>query len=536
MRSYNYLFGALALLTTSAGASILNADFETWQQSQPTDWTLIDNGIAVSQSTAIKYSGTSSAAIVVKTADQSATDFRQTISVEAGKTYAFSVSVYHTEGNVKARLYADGYQVYSNETLTGQWQTLSYHYSASSSGNIDVGLRFYDVSGFDGAETVYIDNFAPAAATEPPVSACNTNTLTLELTTDNYASETSWQLTDSANQQTASGNGYSNATTTTESFCLADGDYTFTIYDSYGDGICCSYGNGSYALNANGSQIASGGSFTYQQSHSFTLGSSSGGDTDLGAYYAAAEGLTGYQLKSALHGIINNHTAQGYSAIWGFYNTYELDSYYENDGSILDIYSENPAANDPYIYAAASDQCGTYDSEADCYNREHSFPRSWFGGAVEPMNSDVHHIFASDGFVNSKRSSYPYGIVSSSSFVSANGSKLGSADSVIGYGGTVFEPIAEFKGDLARAYFYMATRYEDQIANWQNHSTYGNAVLNGTANQVFEVWFLQLMKQWHQQDPVSQKELDRNEAVYQFQGNRNPFVDHPHFVTEIWGN
>ena len=152
------------------------------------------------------------------------------------------------------------------------------------------------------------------------------------------------------------------------------------------------------------------------------------------------------------------------------------------------------SASDSYVYAASSDQCGSYNSEADCYNREHSFPRSWFGGAIEPMNSDIHHIFASDGFVNSKRSSYPYGEVGSASFTSTNGTRLGNAAAGTGYSGVVFEPIDEFKGDVARAYFYMATRYQNQLANWQTNSSEANAALNGSSNQVFESWLLQLLK------------------------------------------
>jgi endonuclease I len=152
------------------------------------------------------------------------------------------------------------------------------------------------------------------------------------------------------------------------------------------------------------------------------------------------------------------------------------------------------------------------------------------------MNTDVHHIFATDGYVNSKRSSYPYGEVSSASYTSANGSKVGSTSSSLGYAGTVFEPINEFKGDLARAYFYMATRYKNNIAGWDANSIYADAVLDGSGGQVFETWYLSMLKSWHIQDPVSQNEIDRNEAGYSHQGNRNPFVDYPSFVTEIWGN
>ena len=183
-----------------------------------------------------------------------------------------------------------------------------------------------------------------------------------------------------------------------------------------------------------------------------------------------------------------------------------------------------------------TDQCGQYSKEGDCYNREHSFPKSWFGGKVEPMNSDGHHLYATDGYVNAKRSNWPFGEVGSATYTSSNGSKVGSAASSLGYSGTVFEPIDEFKGDLARAYFYMATRYENEIANWEGNSDNSNAVLNGTNTTVFEPWVLAMLKRWHANDPVDQKEIDRNNAVYNFQGNRNPYVDHPEFVNMVWGD
>lgn len=535
MKTLVPLLGLMALAAAPAVADIENGSFEQWSGNTPAGWSVIDSGIAVSPATNVVKSGAKSAAIAVNTADQAATDIRQSAQVAAGQTYNVSVAVYHTEGHVKARLYVNGYQGYSTESLTGQWQTLSYSFTASATGAVEVGLRFYDIAGFDGSEIVYVDDFQPSAQTESPVQGCQGTELTFSLTTDSYAAETSWQLSDSANQQPYSGGGYSNNSTYTEQWCLADGDYQFSISDSYGDGICCSYGNGNYSLTLNGNQVFSGGNFAYQQTHNFSLGAGNGGG-ELDAYYAEAAGLSGYALKTALYNIIKNHTAQGYSALWTFYTVNELDNYYEQDGSVLDMYSENPAATDAYVYSASVDQCGSYNSEADCYNREHSFPRSWFGGAVEPMNSDVHHIFATDGFVNSKRSSYPYGKVGSASFTSANGSKLGVSQSATGYSGTVFEPIDEFKGDFARAYFYMATRYQNLIAQWQSNSAEANAVLNGTNTQVFESWQLQLLKQWHAQDPVSQKERDRNDAAYQYQGNRNPFVDHPQFVSEIWGN
>jgi len=540
------LLGIAASFNTFA--DIANGDFESWTAGSPDSWTTIDSGINVNQTTSIVKTSTSSAAITVNTGTQGSTDFRQDVSVVSGQTYNFSTWVYHTEGGIKARLYINGYRNYSNPNLINQWQQISYSYTAGTTGSIPIGLRFYDVSGFDGSEIVYIDDYQPTTTSgggggTPPPTGCQNTESTLTLITDNYASETSWRVTDSAQANVASGNNLTNNTTYSEVFCLADGDYTFTIDDSYGDGICCGYGSGSYDVSVGGNSVASGGSFGSTESKTFTIGTGGtpppppppGGGGNAGTYYDSITTQTGYALKTALYGIINNHTSQGYGALWDFYSSHSLDTYYENDGTILDVYSENPNGADSYSYTKVTNQCGNYNSEADCYNREHTFPRSWFGGQVEPMNSDVHHIFASDGYVNSKRSSFPYGAVGSTTFTSNNGSKLGSS-STFGYSGTVFEPIDEFKGDLARAYFYMATRYENVIGSWQNNSSSSNAILDGTNNHVFEVWQLDMLKSWHNIDPVSQYEIDRNNAAHTFQGNRNPFIDHPEYVDMIWVN
>jgi len=549
----NYKKKITAILLTLLGmaasfntfADITNGDFESWTAGSPDSWTTIDSGINVNQSTSIVKTNTSSAAITVSTGTQGSTDFRQNIDVVSGQTYDFSVWVYHTEGGIKVRLYVNGYRNYSNPSLVNQWQQISYSYTAGSSGSIPVGLRFYDVSGFDGSEVVYIDEYQPTSTssgggTPPPTSGCQDTTLSL--LTDNYGYETSWTLKDSSQATIGSGSGYANSTTYQEVFCLTDGDYTFVIDDSYGDGICCAYGSGSYDISVGGTSLASGGSFASTETKTFTITSDGGGTPPppppgggAGTYYDSITSETGYGLKTALYGIINNHTSQGYGALWDFYSSHSLDNYYENDGSILDIYSENPFGTDSYNYTKITNQCGTYNSEADCYNREHTFPRSWFGGKVEPMNTDVHHIFASDGYVNSKRSSFPYGAVGSATFTSANNSKLGSSVT-FGYSGTVFEPIDEFKGDIARAYFYMATRYENVIGSWQNNSSSSNAILDGTNNHVFENWQLNMLKSWHNSDPVSQYEIDRNNAAHTYQGNRNPFIDHPEYVDMIWIN
>ena len=526
------LLGSLPIM-----ANVTNGGFEQWSGNTPDAWTTIDGGISLSRSTSTVKSGSSSAAVNVTTGSQSNTDLLQQVAVEAGKTYNFSADVYHTEGKIKARLYVDGYQGYSNQAQTNQWQTVSHSYTASSDKTISVGLRFYDVSGFDGSETVYVDNFLPNTDGNASTS-CTDNSLTLTLNTDNYGSETSWAVNNNQGSAVANGSGYESNTQYDEQIYLTDGTYTLVISDSYGDGMCCSTGNGSYALKQGSTTLASGASFNNTDSTAFTLGSGSGdgggtNPTPTG-YYVTAQGLSGYALKTELYNIIKDHNAQGYSAIWNFYDSSARDTYFENDNSILDMYSEKPNGSDSYNYTAVSDQCGNYSGEGGCYNREHSFPKSWFGGTIEPMNSDVHHIYATDGYVNSKRSNFPFGEVASASFTSTNGSKLGSAASSLNYSGTVFEPIDEFKGDFARAYFYMATRYENVIGTWQTKTTSSNAVLNGSSNQVFESWVVAMLLNWHNSDPVSQMELDRNQAAFEFQGNRNPYIDHPEFVEMIW--
>ncbi|MCM0667993.1 endonuclease [Flavobacterium tyrosinilyticum] len=244
-------------------------------------------------------------------------------------------------------------------------------------------------------------------------------------------------------------------------------------------------------------------------------------------YYSTATG-TGYTLKTQLYNIIKGHTNNGYAGLYTTYLTSDVDNFYENDGTILDMYSENPSGTDPYTYTTGTTQrCGNYSVEGDCYNREHIIPQSVFS-EQSPMVADAHFITPTDGKVNGMRSNYPHGKVSSATYTSQNGSKLGSS-AVSGYTGTVFEPINEFKGDIARMYFYFATRYENTVAG------YSYPMFNGTSNQVFTTAFLNMLLAWHAQDPVSAREIARNNAVYSRQNNRNPFIDHPEYVNQIWG-
>ena len=255
-------------------------------------------------------------------------------------------------------------------------------------------------------------------------------------------------------------------------------------------------------------------------------------------YYDSATGYD-YELKSQLFEIINNHNDQGYNALDDFYIINDIDIYYENDNTILDIYSENPLEADPYNFSTEN-SCGNYSSEGDCYNKEHLIPQSVFGSNY-PMRSDAHQVLPADGRVNGFRSAYPFGVVGQSlvsqsgiSNPTQNGSKLGNnlnEGYSIGYTNIVFEPIDEFKGDIARIYFYFITRYENLISSWSSYDMF-----NGTSDQVLQDTFLNILINWHLNDPVSQKEIDRNNKIYLFQGNRNPFIDHPEYVEEIWSS
>ncbi|OCA68990.1 endonuclease I [Chryseobacterium artocarpi] len=247
-------------------------------------------------------------------------------------------------------------------------------------------------------------------------------------------------------------------------------------------------------------------------------------------YYNAANGLSGAALKTALSSIISSgHQDKGYNGLWTAYKTTDIDKDYENDGSILDIYSEKPVGADPYKYMPGSNQCGTYSTEGNCYNREHIVPQSLFNQS-SPMVSDVHFIRATDGKVNGMRSNYPFGKVGSATFTSKNGSKLGNSSSS-GYSGTVFEPIDEFKGDVARMIFYFVTRYQSKLSSFSSGNMLGSSTFPG-----LQTWELNVLLAWHNQDPVSQAEIKRNNASYTYQGNRNPFIDNPNYVNLIWGS
>ena len=242
-------------------------------------------------------------------------------------------------------------------------------------------------------------------------------------------------------------------------------------------------------------------------------------------YYRFAIGEKDEALMTALCNTIHNHNKLSYgSGLLYAFSVADVD----DQGYIIDIYS-----NCRY---KPNDNGSSASHVGEGYNREHSFPRSWFGGEVDPMNTDVFHIYPTDIHVNSQRGNNPYGEC-------ANGTRL-TYDSYVakgklgtstypGYWGTVFEPDDEYKGDLARTYFYMVTCYKSELPNWP-----GSPNLNYSQNKykAFSTWTINMLMEWHRMDPVSEKEIKRNEAIYGLQDNRNPFIDHPELAEYIWGD
>lgn len=239
-------------------------------------------------------------------------------------------------------------------------------------------------------------------------------------------------------------------------------------------------------------------------------------------YYNPANGLTGIPLQAALHSLIDNHIVQSYSSLHT--NFQSTDD--KPDGTVWDMYSDIPNGNPPYVYTFISaEQCGNYSGEGDCYNREHSWPKSWFDD-MAPMYTDLYHLYPTDGYVNGRRDKYPYGEVGNATWASQNGCLLGNC-TYPGYSGVVFEPLDEYKGDFARTYFYMSTRYYGEDNGWPGSDQ--------TTGSQIKAWALAMMKEWHLNDPVDVKEIDRNNAVYAIQNNRNPYIDYPEYVSYIWG-
>lgn len=235
------------------------------------------------------------------------------------------------------------------------------------------------------------------------------------------------------------------------------------------------------------------------------------------SYYRTASGKKEGELKTALHKLLYNHTeVSSYNALPDYFR--RTDVYPQDNGRYgewWDMYGNIP------LYVRNGFRG---------LNREHSFPKSWWGGSTTtPAYVDLNHLYPSEAAANMAKSNYPLGEVQTPKF--DNGiTQVGYA--VLGQGGgasQVFEPDDEYKGDFARTYFYMVTCYQ----NLQWKYTY---MVNNNDYPTLNPWSVSLLLKWHKEDPVSQKEIDRNEEVYRIQANRNPFIDYPELAEHLWGN
>ncbi len=237
---------------------------------------------------------------------------------------------------------------------------------------------------------------------------------------------------------------------------------------------------------------------------------------------------------------------------------------YDTPSEIMSVSSggqQAPGGGDPGLAAAV-----TLFGNTGVYNREHSWPKDWFAPGATPVNNpangsycyngnndstwdsaqnwdyraytDLHHLTPARQAVNQQRGTCSFGIVQTAdtNFPRLSGAKFGSPNTAAmpGYSWTsipgctsdkVFEPPAEVKGDIARNYFYMATRYFTEDTCWQTNYAVTKANL--------KPWLENLMRQWHADDPVSDEERQRNDWIHRIQGNRNPFVDYPEWVNKI---
>jgi len=261
-------------------------------------------------------------------------------------------------------------------------------------------------------------------------------------------------------------------------------------------------------------------------------------------YYDSAAGKTGEALRAALRDITSaGHVKLPYTAstfdVWDAYAVTDVRPAPDNT-IIWDMYSDIPNAIPAYTFTVFTNQCGTASVEGDCYSREHGMPNSWWGGIDDdsnPQYTDLHHLFPADQYVNNRKSNYIVAQTSTPTWTSTNGSKLGPC-TFPGYTGIVFEPINEYKGDFARAYLYLATRYMDVLSDWvTTYNSYDSKYIISTTGGNYLQWYINLLLLWNNSDPVSQKEIDRNNNIYYNtpQHNRNPFIDHPEYVAMIWG-
>ena len=232
----------------------------------------------------------------------------------------------------------------------------------------------------------------------------------------------------------------------------------------------------------------------------------------LAEYYAGTSGLTGTSLKAKLNRIIKDHRNYSYTpCVWEILK--EADENPNNPNNVIAIYTGRSIRK--------IDQDDGSNKPND-WNREHIWAKSHgFPKRSQHAYTDAHHIRAADRSVNSERSNNDF----------ADGGRPDDECTQCREGNRTWEAPPKVKGDIARMMFYMVVRYEGN-----DDSRTPDLELVDRKTSSGEPYFGKLctLLNWHFQDPVCQRERDRNNIIYSWQGNRNPFIDHPGFVSKIW--
>ena len=267
---------------------------------------------------------------------------------------------------------------------------------------------------------------------------------------------------------------------------------------------------------------------------------------DIPSYYASLNNKSGTTLWSSVSSIASKNRGNlGYDGLYDAYiqtDSYPVDSV-GKAGKIWDMYSECGFEHN-------QKKCGNYNIECDCYNREHSIPKSWFGGSTSGIGCDIFHVVPTDGKVNGMRSAYVYGeVTDQASYISNTGHKKGNGAAIYNdrkticaaagsttpcSAGTVFEPIDQYKGDFARGYMGTMASWNRDMTQAEG-SNFFKSTYTASTNFGLTAYGVALLMKWHREDPVSQKEIDRNNGIQATQGNRNPFIDYPYLAEYIWG-
>lgn len=252
-------------------------------------------------------------------------------------------------------------------------------------------------------------------------------------------------------------------------------------------------------------------------------------------YYDDMDGTSKEQLKEAAKRCVENHTCLSYSDLPNYWKISDVyPELYDGNLRFWDMYSDN-------VYLILPNQTGKQAFSANQMQREHSVPKSWWkkNNDVEytPCYSDMWNLYPSDGSANNAKSNYPFGVVATVSF--DNGvTKVGTPTAETGGDAyKVFEPADEYKGDFARSIFYVATVYDgiEWGAGYDNTGKPCNTMFVKATYPTLTEWAVDMLLEWARKDPVSEKEIARNDAVETCQGNRNPYVDFPELAEYVWG-